>query len=211
MALAGNGLYVTAGDEINTEGEWWTLLDIMVPDDNAPQRIAFAWVIDAAASIPTELPPRLPQILSLLAVIAAMAFAAYPAAQRLYRWLDWRPSSVATAATAIALSAALILVGIYLVDQSQRQYEALLNPPPQRVNPVLPDASSVTEGQRLFLADCSAWGSQTRELRNYLLTKGDEDLYDLTLEGWRELSPCSDNLSEEERWHIVNFIRTIEE
>ena len=37
----------------------------------------------------------------------------------------------------------------------------------------------------------------------------DEELFFTTRDGWRDLPPCSGDLTDEERWHVVNFFRTL--
>jgi hypothetical protein len=38
----------------------------------------------------------------------------------------------------------------------------------------------------------------------------DEELFFATRDGWRDLPPCVGELTDEQRWHIVNYIRTLE-
>ncbi len=208
---AGPGLYVTAGDEIDQEGRWVTLLDITTPEGSI-QRAAFAWDVSQESAVPVALEPGLLNWLALAGVVAALSWAAYPMLYRFYQWLDWRPASVAAGAGAILASILLIVMAVVLVRQSEADYLATLNPPPQMVNPVLPDAGSLALGRELYTQHCIDWQSHSGDFRalvERLPRTRDEALFLATQEGWRSLPSCSGDLSDEQRWHIVNFFRTL--
>jgi putative copper export protein/methionine-rich copper-binding protein CopC len=206
VSPAGNGLYVTTIAGIGGEGRWLTLLDI-----GDAQRAAFAWEITQEAAVPTSINPGPLNVLALLGVLLALAWAAYPTAYRFYRWLDWTPVSVAIAASALITATVLIVGAVLLVSQSEINYEATLNPSPQVINPVLPDAGSLTQGGELYTVFCPGWaGDDLDALIERLPRTRDEELFFATRDGWRDLPPCAGNLTDEQRWHIVNFIRTLE-
>jgi copper transport protein len=204
---AGAGLYVTTGAEIDREGRWLTLLNI-----GDSRRAAFAWEIAQDAAVPTLIDPGPLNLLALLGVLAALGWAAYPAAYRFYKWLDWKPLSIAVAASALIASAILIVGAVVLVSQGVTAYDAVIQPPPQIVNPVLPDADSLAQGREWFDASCVGWeGGDLRTLVERLPRTRDEDLFFATRDGWRTLPPCAGDLTDEQRWHIVNFVRTLGE
>ncbi len=116
MPLAGDGLYVTAGDQINAAGSWWTLLDISLPGQD-PQRAAFTWTITPEGSVQTARTPGPLNILALLGVLAAVGYALFPLAYRLYRWLDWRPASVAIAGAALVMTAFFLIMAVNSINQ----------------------------------------------------------------------------------------------
>jgi len=61
----------------------------------------------------------------------------------------------------------------------------------------------------LYDAHC-AWGADAlEELRPRLPRFRDEDLFRITREGWRALTPCDAGLDDTARWHLVNYIRTL--
>jgi copper transport protein len=210
LAPVGSGLYVISAADIDREGRWLTLLDIAASPDSV-QRAAFAWDIDQAAAVPTAISPGPLNILALVGVLAALAWAAYPFAYRFYKWLDWRPASVAVAVSALVGTVLLIALSIAVINQSSADYEATINPPPQIINPVLPDAASLAQGRALFTAHCAAWetAADLPALIERLPRTRDEALYTAVQEGWRSLPPCSGALSAEQVWHLVNFIRTL--
>lgn len=205
-----NELFVTAAGDINEPGRWLTLVDVTTPNSAAPVRAAFAWDITSDA-IPSRSPGLL-NVAALVGVLAASVWAILPALRRFYHWLDWNPASVAAAGAALAVTVGLILLGYIVVQRGQAEYEATINPPPKLVNPIVPDADSLAQGESLFAASC-AWRSQRREmnlLRERLPRLRDEEIFALTQEGWQGLPPCDSSLRDEQRWHIVNYLRTLE-
>ena len=204
IPAAGNGLYITTGADIDRDGHWLTLLNI-----GDSQRAAFAWDISQEAAVPTSLSPSLLNILALLGVLLSLAWAAYPLAYRFNKWLDWKPMSVAIAGSALIASAVLIVGAVVLVSQSVTDYESMIQPPPQVVNTVLPDADSLAQGRELYTASCAGWDDLDTLVERLPRTR-DEELFLATRDGWRDLPPCAATLTDEQRWHIVNFIRTLE-
>jgi mono/diheme cytochrome c family protein len=107
----------------------------------------------------------------------------------------------------------IIFVGlsIIVVQNTQAQFDATLNPPPKVINSILPDAESLQRGQQLYQANCPAW--QKTNLNAFierLPHTRDDELYEATLSGWQGLPECAPNLSDEQRWDIVNYIRTFQ-
>lgn len=205
-------LYAAAGAEIDRAGRWLALVDV-TPPGGAPARAAFAWDISAAAGVIESRPPGLLNLLALAAVGGALVYAALPALRRLARWLDWRPASVAVAVSAIAGLVIVMVGAAALMAQGQAAYEASLNPTPQVVNPVLPDAESLARGRALYTERCApVWDKQpdAATLRARLPRLRDEDLFALTGAGWLRLPPCAGDLSAAERWDIVNYLRALD-
>ncbi len=207
----GDGLYVTTGDEINDVGTWWTLLDVR-NSDSTITRLAFNWSISQDAAVPTSREPTFVHWLALASVAAVLAWAVYPYARRLYHLLDLRPAFLVIAFVSIVAMIVFAVVGFVAIRDSQARTAAILNPAPQMVNTVLPDALSVERGQALYEAQCSAWANanQLGALRRELPIMRDEALYNAIVNGWRNLSPCNENLNNEQRWDIVNYLRTWE-
>lgn len=201
---AGSGLYVTTSAEIDREGHWLTLLNIA-----DSERAVFAWDVAQDAAVPTSINPGLLNIVALIGVLLALAWAAYPLAYRFYKWLDWKPMSVAVAVSALIATAVLIIGAVVLVSQSEASYDTMLNPPPQVVNTVLPDADSLAQGSELFTESCAGWDNMDALVERLPRTR-DEELFFATRDGWRDLPPCAGELTDEQRWHIVNYIRTLE-
>jgi len=88
-----------------------------------------------------------------------------------------------------------------------------LNPPPAVVNNVLPDADSLARGESLFESHCAAWREAPEDFKalgKRLHNVRDDFLYAAARDGWRGLGACADELTENQRWHIVNYLRSFE-
>lgn len=206
------GLYVTVGDEINRTGRWWTLLEITELGNEA-RRLVFDWDITGEAAVIQTRPPGPANLIALGLVTLALGWAAYPAARGFYHQLDLRPASVLVAGGVTVLTAAALVVGFILIQETRQRYEDNLNPPPQIINSVLPTQASLERGQMLYEQHCIGWQANARDfaaLRSALPRLRDEDLFGATLDGWRGLPPCEGELSLFQRWDVVNFLRTLE-
>ena len=206
------GLYVAAGDEIDEAGEWWTLTDIVAADGSL-MRVASSWQISQSAAVIQSRPPNALH-LALLILIAWLLLAMLRRrALRLLASLNLKPATVALAAGMLALSIGVMVFGAVSIQERQRAYEATLNPPPERVNTTLPDADSLARGEALYRERCLVWQGQSadfRALRNRLAAARDDFLYGAVAGGWRDLPACEGDLSERERWDIVNYFRSFE-
>lgn len=209
VPAVGAGLYVASDALIDREGVWLTLFDIRMPDGET-RRAALRWEISPDAAIPTIINPGFFNWLALGGVLVTLAWAAYPFAFRFYKWLDWRPVSVVAAASAVMATVLFTGIAIWGVNQSAADYEATINPPPQIVNPILPDAESLVLGGQFFGEYCGEWeaADDFDDLVERLPRTRDEILYFATRDGWRGLPPCTGDLTDEQRWHLVNYIRS---
>lgn len=208
---AGGGLYVTTGDEISDDGEWWAIVDLMLPGQE-PERAVFVWQIDRSALIVENLSPGPDGWAALLLVLGALAYIIRPGARWLYRRLDLRPATVITGVGLSALALLMLAAGALLVGEQQRQYELTLRPLPQIVNTVPPDAASLERGAALLEAHCTEWATapDLEMLLRQLGTLRDETLYMALAEGWRGLPPCDTLPDEAAHWDVVNTLRLFE-
>ena len=206
------GLFVAAGDEISEAGEWWSLIDI-VSEDGAVTRAAAAWEISDAAAVIQSRPPDVGHFALLLAIVFLLASIVQRRARRLLSALKLGPASALLALGALVVSVAVMAFGALMINERQRQYEETLYPPPEPVNTVLPDAESLRRGEALYREHCLIWQGQSadfRALRNRLGSARDDFLYSVVVAGWRELPACEGELSERDRWDIVNYFRSFE-
>ena len=206
------GLYVASGGEIDAGGTWWALIDIL---DAAGEmtRAAFVWNIDAAAAILQARPPQVIHLLMLLLIGAALGIWGWPTIKRHAVDLNVTPASGLMALTAAVVALAVMGFGAAFISQQQAAYELTLNPPPNVVNAVLPDADSLERGAGLYQEHCLAWQGHSadfRALRLRLDDVRDDFLYAALVNGWRDLTACGAALSERQRWDIVNYFRTFE-
>ena len=204
-----SGLYVTANDRIDQAGQWWTVLDV-VRDDGSTTRAVFEWTISNEAAVIDTREPGPLHLVALAGVVLALGWALYPSARRFYDKLDLNPFNVVVAISAVILTILFLGVAIVVLQEQQRQYWRTLNPPPEVVNTVPPDETSLARGKRLFNDYCAAWRDDRSfdALQDRLAVTRDDELFMATREGWRGLPACEGDLDEEQRWHIVNYIRT---
>lgn len=206
------GLYAAASDDIDSAGDWWTLIDI-IGEDGGIRRVAFDWQISDLASVKQSRDPSSLHLLTLAAVVSALAAWIFAPAKRFVSRMNVGLASALMAGGAVVVAIAVMVFGAALIAEQQREYERTLHAPPELVNSVLPDADSLTRGKALYLEHCLAWQGATQDfsaLLNRLAVASDEFLYGVTLEGWRDLLPCTGDLSEENRWDIVNYFRKFE-
>jgi len=206
------GLYVAAGDDIDEAGQWWSLVDI-VADNGDVTRAAAEWRISDSAAVQQTRPPNIIHFAVLLLLFALIATSLQARTRHLVSALNMTPASGLLALGALAVSLGVMVFGAAMIGEQQRQYEATLNPPPEQVNTVLPDSASLARGEALYRAHCLVWQGQSadfRALRNRLGSARDDFLYGVLLGGWRDLPACEGELSDAQRWDIVNYFRTFE-
>jgi len=200
----GDGLYTTASADIDRADLWWTLVQI------DGQQIAYTWDIDQSAAVIASRPLNALNLLALIGVIGACAFALFPSAQHLYRSLDLSPASVTVAVSATAATIVLVIFTGVIISQTNAQYAAEIERPPQVINAVLPTDDSVMQGRVLALECRWIDAPDLAALTERLERTRDETLYAYTRDGWRTLPPCADSLTENDRWNLVNYIRSLE-
>lgn len=207
-----DGLYVAAGDDIDEAGEWWSLIDV-VDANGAVTRAATVWSISEAAAVVQLRSPNVIHLALLLMIAAIFLALMRRRSQSLISALNLTSASAALALGAVAISVGIMIFGAALIGERQRDYERTLRPPPEQVNSVLPDAESLARGEALYRELCLAWQGQSadfRALRNRLSAARDDFLYGVVVAGWRDLPACEGELSEAQRWDIVNYFRTFE-
>ena len=207
-----NGLFVVAGDDIDEGGEWQLLTDI-VDESGALTRAAATWLVSESAAVVVTRPPNIIHLALLLLIAWLLLALIKRRVNRLLKNLNLSPASVLLGAGMVAVSVGVIAFGAISISERQRSYEATLNPPPERVNAVLPDAGSLTRGEALYRDRCLVWQGRSadfRALRNRLGSARDDFLYGVVVAGWRDLPACEGELSERDRWDVVNYFRTFE-
>ncbi len=208
----GDGVYVTAGADIDRSGHWWTLVEFLPADETTPYYAAFEWDILANATIETLRTPNVLHVMGVIGIFAGAIFAIHPLLNRFYRKLDLSPVSITIGIISFIVGIAVIVVGAKLGEESNAQFEALVNPPPSAINIMLPTLDSVQRGETLLSTACEGWSDSdtfTTFIRRLDRTR-DDDLYQLVTEGGSGLPACANTLTENERWDIVNFLRSLE-
>ena len=206
---ADTGLYVTANDTIDDIGTWWAILNITDASGEL-QRAAFAYDISADAAVIRTVDPSLQHWLAFMLLLMGAGAVLYPSVKKLYARLPLDRTTVLLAVSFTVISIVAISISIALIVEQQNQFERTLNPPPQFVNTVLPDAASLMQGETLYMEHCAWDGDSDFDalLRNLTVLR-DDDLFIATRDGWRDLAACDAALADEARWHIVNFIRSL--
>ena len=207
-----DGLYVSAGDEIDQAGEWWALLDVVEPGGTI-KRAAFAWPISAAAAVQQSRQPQLIHFVTLLSIAGVLAAWSQGRVRRALASLQLTAGSLLIAGGAVLVSVGVMVGGALMLGEQQRDYALTLNPPPTVVNSVLPDAASLARGEALYRERCLVWQGESadfRALRNRLASARDDILYAAVASGWRDLPACGAELAERARWDVVNYFRTFE-
>ena len=150
--------------------------------------------------------------LALLAVVAALLWLLWPALRRQAALVDWRPLNVLVAIGISAITAGLLYLGYVALVRSGDEYREQLQPTPLIINDQLPMQASLARGAELYQQHCLTWQSVGRDferLRDGADQLRDEALFAATRDGWRALPPCAASLNDEQRWHIVNYFRTL--
>ena len=207
-ASVDDALFVLGTDVIDSEGTWQTLVNF-TDGTGQVQRAAFVWDIQREAAVPTTLPTFAQHWLALILLVLACIFALWSPLQRALRWFDRGPASVATALGATLAFGLLIVLGLAQVARNEAAFQDALWPPPELVNMALPDAASLARGRSLYDAHCAWEMAALEELRTRLPRIRDEQLFHITQDGWRALTPCRGDLEAETRWHLVNYIRSL--
>jgi hypothetical protein len=204
-----DGLYVVANVPIDKSGYWHTLVDIY-DNDSQLTRAVFEWQISENASVIQSVPPSPLALISLLGIILSMAYVLYPAGRRLAQKMEWTAINVLVSGGVIFMTILSIALGIVAMQRQQVALELELHPPPELVNSVLPDASSLQQGAHLYNEYCHQWEGMDdfEALVNQLNVLRDDELYIATQKGWRDLPPCESDLTTTQRWHLVNYLRT---
>lgn len=203
-----NGAYSTVLPDIERTGEWWSIIDIVL-DSGETIRAAFTWDIRAEAAIEPSLPLNPIQAFLLLSALAALGYAMLPGLRRFTRWLELSPQGVTIAIIAILGTLLVSAGGLVYLDSENTRYQDIVNPLPQIINTVLPDAGSLARGEALLASSCAGWAPDApgwNDLAARLPRTRDSELFTFLTDGFRGLPACS-ALSEHERWDVVNMLR----
>lgn len=205
-----NGGYATVNADIDRDGMWWTLIDVTTPDGETA-RAAFTFDVTSDATIEAAIPLNPAQAGALVLAIAALIAALRPVWRALHRRLDLSPQAVTLVIVTLIGSGAALLAGYAFIAAENERYLDTVNPPPQIVNPTLPDAGSLGRGAVLFDSACAGWIPDSpgwEALTARLDRTRDEELFAFTRDGFRGLPPCA-TLTDAQRWDVVNYARFV--
>ncbi|MGJ3240364.1 MAG: copper resistance CopC/CopD family protein [Anaerolineae bacterium] len=203
------GLYTIVDDSIDRSGRWLALVNI-VDSNEQLTRVVFEWSVGDDAGVTTRIPPSWWQLLTAFLTLGAVLYVIYPTGRKVAKRMAWTRTNLLISGGVIVMTAvALIGSTIFLSNQAQR-LESELNPLPQQVNTVLPDMGSIALGGGLVQTQCPpAWtdDSMMTLVSARLDSWRDDDLFEITHSGWRNLPSCEETLTRTQRWHIVNYLR----
>lgn len=219
---AGDGSYLSAGLELDRAGAWWALLDVRLPNaasESAPQRIALPIDVPEVAPALNLRQPSLLNVLSAFAVGAALIGLALPPIVRRVRQVHFTPEIAFIFIALLLVTIAFGIGGAFIVNEASQQTDRLRNPPPQIVNPTLPDAESLARGAAAYAQSCVAChgvrgegdGARAAEfarmprIRTLVETRRDEALFNAIRRGIGAMPALP--LAEQTAWDIVNYLR----
>ncbi|MEP7289801.1 MAG: CopD family protein [Chloroflexota bacterium] len=213
----GDGTYLAAGDDLERSGQWEALVD--VSDGTAPIRAAFHWDVPDVAPTTTSRQPQPINWLSAVSIVLVGAMLLVPGTLHTARSLNLQRESVMIGLAATIGTIVMLLLGAWLLADAGQRSDALRNPIPAVVNPVLADAVSVTAGRTLYEAKClechgangagdgiQAAKSAPPDLRDKLPVRRDEELYS-ALNPHKNLATLL-QLSDQDRWNVINYLRS---
>jgi len=202
----GDGLYTTAGAELDAPGLWWMSIDV------GGTRFAFEWQISADAAVQTERAPTILGWMALVLVAGAVVNLLVPPLRRLGAQLDWSPAAITVGGLSLAATAVILVIAVVLVQRWTAQYAVDLQRPPTVVNPTLPDRASLERGAAALASACNWEGMPAlADLVRRLARLRDEDVYRLVSEGGSGLPACALPTADASLpWDVVNYVRSLE-
>ncbi|MEM6528162.1 MAG: CopD family protein, partial [Chloroflexota bacterium] len=124
-----DALFVAAGDEIDTEGEWLTLVDV-VAADGVSTRLVYQWNITDDASVLETITPRWQHWLALAGVIAALCYAVAPAYRAFMQRMNLNALTVSVVLLGVVSTGLIIWGSFSYISYVQEQSALAANPPP---------------------------------------------------------------------------------
>ncbi|MFN7210517.1 MAG: c-type cytochrome, partial [Aggregatilineales bacterium] len=217
---AGDGIYLSAGLELDRAGVWWSLLDVTLPDQAEPQRIALTVDLPAVAPALSLRQPSLLNWLSAFGILAALTLLSAPPIARRVRRARFTPEIAFIFIALLIVTILFSIGGAFIISEASAQTDRLRNPPPQIVNPVLPDADSIARGAAAFAQNCASChgargdggGERAAEfarmprIRTLVETRRDESLFNAIQRGAGAMPAVP--LPEQTAWDVVNFLRS---
>ncbi|MSQ30642.1 MAG: c-type cytochrome [Dehalococcoidia bacterium] len=219
----GPGRYVAEGAALSLRGTWQVEVTVSRPD-GFDARTAFRFPVApsaAAGGPPVSVPARQAALLAFgwelvaLALLLLGVSMAWWSRSRVGRVADWGGAS-------LAIAGILVVYGVGHIDAGQ---------PPEapavvgNVNPIAPDEASIAIGRELFAAQCVTCHGPTglgdgpaaralvpppAELRTHVPLHTDGVLFGLVAGGFpgSAMPAFRGALTDEQMWHLVNFLRT---
>ena len=124
-----------------------------------------------------------------------------------------QPEIAVGALMAVVITVVLAALGAWLLGESSRQMDALRNPAPSVVNPILADAKSLAAGKAIYDERCAGChgangaGNTSNvsvpDIRARLPARRDEDLFKVIPH-----TNMPDKLGDDDHWNVINYLRS---
>jgi len=203
---SGEGTYLFAGAELNRAGMWQTVIDL--ERDGRFTRAAFIWEIPA---VPASLYVRTASLYNLFGAALLIAVIGWlslpPLVRRVWR-LDLHPGAALIGVSLALVTGIILVVGVILITRSTEQIDQLRYPPPEVVNPIVPDGASLQRGAAVWAVHCAAChtAEQQAPFSRTLSSRRDAALRRAILGGVGAMPAVP--LSEDEVWAVISYLRS---
>jgi copper transport protein len=217
-------LWVGASGDLDQSARWDVLIDFSGPAIQST-RAAFQWSVAREVADPN---PRRPTWLHLLTAFSMVAVVVGGVGPSLYQWgrkAKWDGASLAIGLSSSAALVVILVGGMWYFDVNRQRVREQRSTPPEVVNPILADQTSVEQGRWLYQVHCSVCHASdgqgnppialnlsrlTPNLPTVLSQQADADLLRLLQNGIVNRHRYSTDLSDEQHWHLINFLRSLE-
>jgi copper transport protein len=217
---ADDGLYLAAGLELDRAGAWWAILDVRSPETAEPLRLALAVDLPEVAPALNLRQPSPLNWLSALGVGAALLWLSLPPVVRRVRRVHFTPEIAFIFIALLIVTMLFSIGGAFIISEASAQTDRLRNPPPQIVNPILPDSESLARGAAAYAQHCLACHGERGEgngaraaefarmprIRTFVESRRDEALFNAIQRGIGAMPAVP--LPGQTAWDVVNFLRS---
>lgn len=199
----GDGLYTTAGAEINRVGRWLALFNVILPGTDLSTRFALHWDAPLQSNIGATRQASALNWLAVIGLIVVLGVWIIPPLLRKIRTMPLEPQSVVVGFGVSFLTFIVISAAIAVMNNTTQAFENASNPKPPIVNTVLPDQASVDTGRNLT-DTCSIDALTSTNPVLFLKLRSDAEIYQ-TFDS--SMNPACRALDITQRWNYINYLR----
>ena len=219
-ATDGTNIYAAAGLELSAIGDWQAQIDVQTTADSDAVRLVFPWRIDSAQLGLDRTQPRQANLVALFLIAAVVVLIAWP---RLLDALRGRYGKVVERALIGVIASVLLITLAGTVVNAAVQ--SARNQGLPTVNPIPADTASIVRGQTVYQQVCAgchgaqglgdgvnaaALAVQPANLRVHVPLHSDGELFQYITQGFGAMPAVAANLSADQRWDVINYLRSIE-
>lgn len=224
LEQAGMNLWVGASGDLDQAVEWDALIDFSGPSI-APTRAAIPIMVHLEV---VDANPRRATWLNWLSAASILGFLLAGVWPFIRHWTQqgkWDSMTLGMGLASLATLALLIGGGIWYFERTSQQVQEQRSTPPELVNPTLADQTSILSGRTLYEARClmchgdsgnpyppfaDGFSRITPQLITVLAEYDDAYLFRILSSGIVNRHRYGDDLTESQRWDLINFLRTFE-